>query len=57
MTGDWTVKLALLGRLALSAAAHLAINPLRSTTFLSVPKIVELIMIKTRLSREFGSNA
>ena len=33
------------------------LNPLRSLTFHSVPEIVELIVIKTHLSREFGSNA
>jgi hypothetical protein len=32
-------------------------NPLRSITFHNVTKIVELIVIKMHLSREFGSNA
>ena len=32
-------------------------NPLRSITFHKVTKIVELIVIKMHLSREFGSNA
>jgi hypothetical protein len=33
------------------------LNPLRSIRFHSVPELVEWIVIKTHLSREFGSNA
>jgi len=33
------------------------LNPLQFTTFRSMTKVVELIVIKMHLSREFGSNA
>jgi len=58
MTGDWTMKVALLGRFgAVRRRPPRQINPLQSITFRSAPEIVELIVIKTHLSREFGLNA
>ena len=48
------MKLALLGHFG---ALRRYLNLLRSIRFHNVPEIVELIVIKTHLSREFGSNA
>jgi len=52
------MKVALLGRFgAVRRRPPRQINPLQSITFRSAPEIVELIVIKTHLSREFGLNA
>ena len=46
-------------KLALLAIGALRryLNLLRSIRFHSVPELVEWVVIKTHLSREFGSNA
>ena len=53
---NWTVKLALLGRFGALRHPHLRSQILCGTLY-SVTKIVELVVIKMHLSREFGSNA